>query len=948
MASESAATLLERERELAALDDALAAAGGGTGRIALVEAPAGLGKTTLLRAAAERAAAAGFTVLRARAGELERDFAYGCVRQLLEPAVVRAPGDERARLLAGAAALSEPLFAPAGALGPALTGSAFAVLHGLYWLLDNVAAGAPVALVVDDLHWADAETLRFLTYLAPRLDGMRVAVIASTRPGEGDAAELARLATAPETTVLRPGPLSAAATAALCQARLGPAVAPAFAEACRDATAGNPFFLEALLSDAREQGLPTDARAADRVRRLGPAAVAQALLIRLGAQPAAATALVRAAAVLGDGASLPEAARLAGLAEDDAAGCADLLIALGVLRAADALEFVHPIVRAAVLAAFGPRELAAEHARAAAILGEAGAPEERVAAQIAESEPDGDAARVALLRRVAADALRCGAPAAAVAWLSRALAEPPPAEARAGVLLELGSAELRLGAPAAAEHLREAADAISDPERLSTAVRQLANALTVAADADRAVAALESAIDAVAPADPELALLLEAELASHALQARLEVRVPAERRLDRYAGLAGGTPGERLVLASLACRRARASESAGEAAALLEGALAGGRLLREQQLDIVGPFYDLVLGLLGTDALDAAEAALEQALGDARRRASVPGMAFVTSRRGWVAYRRGQIEQAEADARTALELLIAQGIALGRWLALALLIAALTDRGELDEAERELRESGMPDDVGPGPTRNFLLAARGRLRLAAGRTAEGLEDVLEYGRRDERWGLAHPLASRWRSNAAPAVLAAGDEDRARRLAAEDLERARRWGAPSGIGVALRAVALTGAGGPVEELLREAADVLERSPARLEHARALTDLGAALRRAGRRAEAQPVLERGLRLAERCGAPPLAELARTELRAAGGRSADPYGEGAEQLTVSERRVAELAAAGHSNPEIAQALFVTRKTVETHLGRVYRKLGIPGRARLAHALVGPDGAP
>ena len=136
-------------------------------------------------------------------------------------------------------------------------------------------------------------------------------------------------------------------------------------------------------------------------------------------------------------------------------------------------------------------------------------------------------------------------------------------------------------------------------------------------------------------------------------------------------------------------------------------------------------------------------------------------------------------------------------------------------------------------------------------------------------------------------------------------------------------------------------LRTAVEVLEGSPARLEHARALTDLGAALRRANRRAEARSALQDGLDIAVRCGARPLAERARTELRAAGGRSSDPAGTGLEQLTASERRVAELAAEGHSNPEIAQALFVTRKTIETHLGHVYRKLDIAGRRRLPQAL-------
>lgn len=175
------------------------------------------------------------------------------------------------------------------------------------------------------------------------------------------------------------------------------------------------------------------------------------------------------------------------------------------------------------------------------------------------------------------------------------------------------------------------------------------------------------------------------------------------------------------------------------------------------------------------------------------------------------------------------------------------------------------------------------------------------------------------------------------------MAREDLERARRWGTPGGIGMALRAHALVpGDAAPVDGL-REAARMLEESPARLEQARALVDLGAALRRARRRAEARDALQGGLDLAERCGARGLAATAQTELRAAGGRSSVARGAGPERLTASELRVAELAAEGRSNPEIAQELFVTRKTVETHLGHIYRKLDVSGRGELAAALTG-----
>jgi DNA-binding CsgD family transcriptional regulator len=228
--------------------------------------------------------------------------------------------------------------------------------------------------------------------------------------------------------------------------------------------------------------------------------------------------------------------------------------------------------------------------------------------------------------------------------------------------------------------------------------------------------------------------------------------------------------------------------------------------------------------------------------------------------------------------------------------------------------------------------------------VAQGRADEGLDDLLEFGRRDERWGSPNPLASRWRSSASRALALTGDKEGAIRMADDDLERARRWGTARGIGMALRAGALAEGGRAGSDRVREAAEVLRNSPARLEQARALTDLGAALRRANRRAEARPPLQEGLELAQRCSAHALAKRARTELRAAGGRSSDPESTGLQQLTASERRVAELAAQGHSNPQIAQALFVTRKTVETHLGHVYRKLDVAGRTGLPRALAEP----
>jgi DNA-binding CsgD family transcriptional regulator len=942
VADDTAPILLERERELATLTEALAAAREGSGRLVLVEAPAGIGKTSLLGAAFEDAAEAGFTGMRARASDLERDFAYGCVRQLLEPLVARLSDAEHTRVFAGSAGVSRDLFAPTGPASPA-TDNAFAMLHALYWLLNNVAEDAPVLLCVDDLHWADTESLRFLAFLAPRLDGLALAILASARTGEGDSGELSRLMTAPEARVLRPAPLSADATATLCERTLGEGVSAEFSAACREATGGNPFLLESLLREAVERDFPTDAEGAERVLQIGPTAVARAIVLRLADRPPAATTFVRALAVLGDGAGLPEVAQLADLSAAEAGQAADMLVELSILEPGDGLAFAHPIVREAIYSEIGSRHRAIAHARAADLLSASGAAEQRVAAQIVQAEPAGDERRIGLLRRVAGDALGRGAPAAAAAWLRRAIAEGAPPGMKGELLLELSSAELRLGRPeAAVDQLTTAAKLLVDePDLLALSVRLLGGAFTWSGEADRAVEAIGHVIDTLERTDREQALLLEAERAAYAQQGSLEARASVAERLPRYSDLPGETPGERLVLASLAFERSRASRSSDQAAGHIERALAGGELLREQKTDVSGTLYLLGLGLISTDSLDAAEACWDGMLADAQRRASIPAQAFVIVHRGMVALRRGDVAHAEADARTSLELLTTHEIRLGTRLALAVLIDSLIERGELEEAERALSASGYGDAIPPGMASNSLLEARGLLHLARGRAREALEDLTRFGHHNELWGAANPLASRWRSRASRALTALGEEAEARRIAAEDLEYARTWGAASGIGAALRALALAESDEASLERLGEAVEVLQDSPARLEHAHALTDLGAALRRANRRTDARQSLEQGLAVAARCKARGLVNRARTELRAAGGRSSDPFGSGVQQLTASEQRVAELAAQGLSNPEIAQALFVTRKTIETHLGSVYRKLDISGRGKLAHAL-------
>jgi len=270
------------------------------------------------------------------------------------------------------------------------------------------------------------------------------------------------------------------------------------------------------------------------------------------------------------------------------------------------------------------------------------------------------------------------------------------------------------------------------------------------------------------------------------------------------------------------------------------------------------------------------------------------------------------------------------------------LLETLVEQGELEAAEQVLAPIGAGAESGSIPA-SLLRVARGRLRVAQGRTAEGLDDFLAVGVGLTRALVICPSYLPWRSEAALARLVLGEREAAGRLADEEVELARAFGAPRALGVAKRAAGVVAGGERGELLLREAVDDLARGDAPLERARALADLGAMLRRGNRRSEARELLREVLDVAHRSGARPLAEYAETELRATGARPRRMLLEGLDSLTASERRVAELASEGLTNREIAQTLFITARTVEGHLTSVFRKLRLDSRDQLAGALAG-----
>jgi DNA-binding CsgD family transcriptional regulator/Flp pilus assembly protein TadD len=309
--------------------------------------------------------------------------------------------------------------------------------------------------------------------------------------------------------------------------------------------------------------------------------------------------------------------------------------------------------------------------------------------------------------------------------------------------------------------------------------------------------------------------------------------------------------------------------------------------------------------------------------------------------RGLTLAQRGDLESAIHDLRESDELVSYLPTQQGAIYFHSYLADVLTNRGDIDEAEATLAELGVPEDVPHSAHMIFFLGARGWARLARRDHEAAISDFVELGRIMETFGIRNPAVLAWRSHLALAYLGIGRRDEARELAREEIELARAWRAPRPIGVALRALGLVQGGKDGIATLRESLQVLEPSSAKLERARTLVELGAALRRANERSEARELLRRGLDLAVRSGSQPLVDQAQTELAATGARPRKLVLSGAESLTPSERRVAEMAAENMTNKEIAQALFVTTKTVEVHLSNVYRKLGIGSRAQLGDAL-------
>ena len=923
--------LLERGAELARLEQLARSARAGTGGLAVIAGPAGIGKTRLLEHACV-ATRGDVELLRARGGELERTFPYGVVRQLFEPALRRLTAAERRVALRGEPALAVSALGRLDDDGTAVQAPGedrFAILHGLHRLTANLARRAPLLMAIDDVQWSDASSLGFVTYLARRVADLPVLVLLALRTGDADGEDevFGRLIGDAAVEVLEPAPLSEPASATLVRELLAQAADGALCRACHRASGGNPFLLRELALALGEQDVGLLGADAEQVARLAPAGIRRMIVLRLARLPAGAAALVRAVAVLGDGVELSHAAALAGLDPREAASeAADVLTRAQIFRARRPLEFVHPVIRESIHADLLPGEQARAHTEAARILQDGNARPEQVAAHLLVSEVGAHPWAVAVLRQAAEQARARAAPTTAITYLRRALGEPGSASQRTYLLRALAASELLAGREAeAVTHLRAALETASDDHQRARIALKLGRVLTWCSQPAQAVTELELAASRYPHGDTALELQAELIASARAFRSTAARATPWIARHDLDA-IRGDTAGERMLLAVLAVQRACAGEPVPPALDAARRALAEPRALYQAAIVLI----------LGED-YERTERHLTASLRHAMTLGSVPEFITAACYRAWVRFRRGALDDAESDARGAVAAASDHGRHLMHPAGLALLVDVLIERDALEEAERIVATATGSSEI-DSVCRSALVLSQARLRLAQGRLTEAVAGALSCGEQLEAFAYRNPALLAWRATAAYAMLRMGEASEAGVLADEEVRVAERFGAPRALGAALRIQGLARGGAEGLALLERSAKILGSSPARLEHAWTLSEQGAMLRRSGARAESRAPLRLALELAQAAGATALVARTREELTASGVRVRGPR---AEALTPSERRICELAADGRSNRAIAQGLFLSLKTVEMHLSHAYRKLGINRRAQLPAAL-------
>lgn len=867
------APLWERDAELAAAEGAVSALCSDLtteGGLLVYSGEAGIGKTALL-SEVRRIAQGRATVLAARGGETVAEVPFNVVRQLLQPVLVQLSPEEGREYLGDWYEIAGP------ALGITEPGDGrpdpqavcdglvdvVARLSRLYW---------PLVLIIDDAHWADQETLRWLAAFAERLDDLPTLVVVAHRPGEATgegARHLARIgATALPTTMLRA--LTPDATAGLTRATLGEHADAPFCREVWAVTGGNPYESVELLAKVQDSELEPVESSAAELRDLNRSARGRGLVARLEDLGTDVTRFAWAAAILGPASSTELAASLAGMPHDDPARCAERLRAARIVTSGDAgLEFVHPLIATAVYESIPNATRTAMHGRAAWAVTRSGRGAAAASRHLLEVHPDDDPELVQHLRDAATEHLAVGAPDAARRCLERALREPPRPDVHAHVLYELGCATLLTSPVTTIGHLREALAMAGLGQQLRVdAVCRLSQALVHNDQLGEGLRVIDE--EAARLPDGSARLRLQAvHYMWEGIHAGEEDSPGRSRRLAALAGpLTGRDNAERALLILRAFDAMTRGENAEEVVELCDRALVNGRLAPGLGWTDAEWSFELRLMLGGSyafaDRLDRAESLFTEAV-KAYETAGWSGghLALAHAFLGYVHRRRGRLRDAEKSLRESLRLAdrVGQGGLPMHWEAASMLIDTLLARGHALEAKAVADRYGFAPPSASTIYVPDAMSVRGRLLLALGHTEEGLNELEATAKALTARGQYNTVLAPWAYDLARA-LATEDPRRAGDLVADARVQAERFGTDTAIGEAVRCAASLETGSRAVALYAKAATYLEASPCQYEHAVARVEYGIA-------SGAVEELERGLALARACGADGLAALAEREL-------------------------------------------------------------------------------
>ncbi|MBN0048585.1 AAA family ATPase [Streptomyces actuosus] len=931
-ADEAPPRLVGRDTELSLIREQVK----GAGRAVLLRGPAGIGKTRLMRAAIDAATEqldADTRVLTAKCPE-NGSSAYEVVRALFTPLRLTEGHTAGHPLLRGSARLALPALIP-GRTPDATPADVYAVMQGLYWLTAGLAAERPVVLAVDDLQWCDEASLRWLGFLLRRAKDLPVVLVLTlrTEAEEPLPAALEEMADIPSCLTLDVHPLGEDDVGDLLAHSLGDRPEDELVASCMQITGGTPFLVHLLADRWKEQApLPdADQRTPDQGADLG--LVARFQIDRLTAER---LSVARAVAVLEEKA-VETVAALAGVQPDPARRVVEELRAAGLLRP-DSLTYRHDLIREAVLQTMRPAERTELYERAARLLDDTGRPAEEIAVQLLRLPGTPDPWMVTALRSAALGAELRGAPATAGKYLSRALRHDPHD-------LELLSHAARVFghiAPGTAlRHLEHALSLPADHRTRCRLVLQYGVTSLGAHNSLRAFDLVNETLDLTArelgtsPADRALRARVEAMVLISGLDETSTVARVSRRFRDRTPPL-GETADERVLLGMLCALRTLegrpAPVSAAERVLRLGDGPQGG-------WGVLGAALTLYLA----DVIPPVDTALTAVLDQAQSRGEAWRCALVSATRAQVHLWAGNVTRALSDAQFSHDLLDRELRVETSVTPQCTLAAVHVQRGEPERAQHLLDLIRRPRLEQFTLEYHAYLMALARTRAALGDLGGAREHLLRCGDSLAAAGIGNPVLAPWWFDAAQVLARLGREHEGLDILERVAASVEEWGTARAHGMLCLARGVLTPGDAGLEFLTEAAELLVGSPARLEHARAEYFLGRRLSDRGDARGARIRLHRSIDVAVLCGDKLLLDEVRPVLGAARGRLRQGTTSPAESLSGGERQVAERAAAGATNREIAEALFLTQRTVEFHLTSVYRKLGIRGRHQIAAALTG-----